>query len=80
MEKFGGTKYNSQWDVSTWFMLGMVAGGCVIPCFMDDGIWPTIICMAMLAFVLLTFTSIYYRIDGDRLVVYMHLTIEKGPG
>jgi hypothetical protein len=37
---------------------------------MDDGIWTTIICLVMLAFVLVTFLSIYYRIDGDKLVVY----------
>ncbi len=70
MEKFGGTRYNSQWDGSTWFILGLVAVCCVVPCFLDDGIWPTIIYLAMLAFVLVTLLSIYYRIDGDKLVVY----------
>lgn len=70
MEKFGGTRYNSIWDGSTWFILGLVAVSCVVPCFLDDGIWPTIICIVMLAFVLVTFLSIYYRIDGDKLVVY----------
>ena len=70
MEKFGGIRYNSQWDGSTWFILGLVAVCCVVPCFLDDGIWPTIICLVMLAFVLVTFLSIYYRIDGDTLVVY----------
>ena len=70
MEKFGGTKYNSMWDESTWFILGLVAVCCVVPCFLDDGIWPTIICIVMLAFVLVTFLSIYYRIDGNKLVVY----------
>ena len=70
MEKFGGTRYNSQWDGSTWFILGLVAVCCVVPCFLDDGIWPTIICIVMLAFVLVTFLSIYYRINGDILVVY----------
>lgn len=70
MERHGGTRYNSQWDESTWFILGLVMVCCVVPCFMDDGIWPTIICLVMLAFVLVTFLSIYYRIDGDKLVVY----------
>ena len=70
MEKFGGARYNSQWDGSTWFILGLVALCCVVPCFLDDGIWPTIIYLAMLAFVLVTLLSIYYRIDGDKLVVY----------
>ncbi len=58
------------WDGSTWFILGLVAVCCVVPCFLDDGIWPTIICIVMLVFVLVTFLSIYYRIDGDKLVVY----------
>ena len=70
MEKFGGARYNSQWDGSTWFILGLIAVCCVVPCFLDDGIWPTIICIVMLAFVLVTFLSIYYRIEGDKLVVY----------
>lgn len=70
MGNFGGARYNSMWDGSTWFILGMVAVCCVVPCFLDDGIWPTIISIVMLAFVLVTFLSIYYRIDGDKLVVY----------
>lgn len=70
MENFGGTKYSSMWDGSTWFIFGLVAVCCVIPCFMDDGIWPTIICLTMLVFVMVTFLGIYYRIDGDKLVVY----------
>jgi hypothetical protein len=70
MEKYEGTRYNSKWDGSTWFILGQVAVCCAVPYFLDDGIWPTIICLVMLAFVLVTFLSIYYRIDGDTLVVY----------
>lgn len=70
MEKYEGTRYNSKWDGSTWFILGLVAVCCAVPYFLDDGIWPTIICLVMLAFVLVTFLSIYYRIDGDKLVVY----------
>lgn len=70
MKKSSGTRYNSIWDESTWFILGLIAACCIVPCFLDDGIWPTIICLVMLAFVLVTFLSIYYRIDGDKLVVY----------
>ena len=70
MEKYRGSRYNSQWNGSTWFILGLVAVCCVAHCFFDDGIWPTIICIATLAFVLLTFLGIYYRIDGNKLVVY----------
>lgn len=70
MKKVGETRYNSMWDGSTWFIIGLIAVYCVVPCFLDDGIWPTILYLIMLAFVLVTFLSIYYRIDGDRLVVY----------
>ncbi len=70
MKRHRDTRYNFRWDGSTWFILGLVAVCCVVPCFMDDGIWPTIICLVMLAFVLVTFLSIYYRIDDDKLVVY----------
>lgn len=70
MEKFGGARFNSRWDGSTWFILVLVAACCVVPRFLDDGIWPTIICLIMLVFVLLTLIGIYYRIDGDKLVVY----------
>ena len=70
MEKFGGTRYNSRWDGWTWFILGLVAACCVAPCFMDDGLWPTIICLVMLALILVALLSTYYRIDGDKLVVY----------
>lgn len=70
MKRYGGVRYNSMWDGSTWFILGLVTVCCVVPSFLDDGIWSTIICIVMLAFVLVTFFSIYYRIDGDKLVVY----------
>ena len=70
MKKFGGTKYNSMWDGSTWLMLGFVVACCLVPCFLDDSIWLITLCLAMLAFVLLTFIGIYYRIDRDKLVVY----------
>lgn len=70
MEKFGGTRYNSMWDGSTWFMLGIVVACCLVPCFLDHSLWLVTLCLAMLAFVLLTFIGIYYRIDRDKLVVY----------
>lgn len=79
MEKYEGTRYNSKWDGSTWFILGLVAVCCAVPYFLDDGIWPTIICLVMLAFVLVTFLSIYYRIDGDTLVVYSFFSLPPTP-
>ena len=58
------------WDGSTWLMLGIVAICCLVPCFIDHSLWLVILCLAMLAFVLITFLGIYYRIDGNKLVVY----------
>ena len=70
MKKFGGIRYNSVWDGSTWFIIGLVTICCILPCFLDDGIGPVIICVIMLVFTLITFMSVYYRIDGNKLVVY----------
>lgn len=70
MAKFGGTRYNSIWDKSTWAIIFIVMLCCIIPCFLDDGIGPTIVCLVMLVFVLITFLSVYYKIDGDKLIVY----------
>lgn len=70
MKKYNGTRYNSIWDSSTWLMLGLVIVFTIVPCLMDDGIWSAVICVMMLVFVLLTLIGIYYRIDGDKLVVY----------
>lgn len=70
MKKYNGTRYNSLWDSSTWAIVAIVAACCLVPCFLDGGIWVAIICLAMWAFVLLTLIGIYYKIDGDKLVVY----------
>lgn len=70
MEKFNGIRYNSRWDSSTWLIIAITMVCCVIPCFLDDGISPIIICPMMLVFIIVTFRSVYYKIDGDRLVVY----------
>lgn len=70
MMKFGGVRYNSRWDGSTWAMLGAVVIACLWPIVLDDWIWPMVICSVMLVVVLLAFLGCYYRIDGDKLVVY----------
>lgn len=51
-------------------MLGLVVACCLVPCLLDHSLWLVTLCLAMLAFVLLTFIGIYYRIDRDKLVVY----------
>ena len=58
------------WDGGTWIIVGLTAVACGWPCFIDVGILPVVICLVALAFMLGTFLSIYYKIDGDKLVVY----------
>lgn len=70
MKKYRGTRYNSRWDGSTWAMVGAIVIACLWPVLLDDWVLPMIICAVMLVFVLLTLLGCYYRIDGDKLVVY----------
>ncbi|MDE5789940.1 MAG: PH domain-containing protein [Muribaculaceae bacterium] len=70
MKKYYGTKYNSQWDVSTWTIIALVVACCLVNLFLDEGIAPLIICLVMLVFVVTCLLSISYRIDGNNLVVY----------
>lgn len=71
MKKYKGTLYKSRWDKSTWFIIGLVTACCLVPIVLDDdGIIPVIISAVMLAFVIIVFSSVYYRIDGNNLVVY----------
>ncbi len=70
MKKYGGTRYNSRWDGSTSAMVGAVVIACLWPVLLDDWILPMAICAVMLVCVLLTLIGCYYRIDGDKLVVY----------
>ncbi len=70
MKKYYGTKYNSQWDASTWTIIALVVACCLVNLFLDEGIAPLIVCLVMLVFVVTCFLSISYRIDGNNLVVY----------
>ena len=70
MKKYGGTRYNSRWDGSTTAMVGSIVIVCLWPVLLDDWVLPMVICSVMLVFVLLTLLGCYYRIDGDKLVVY----------
>lgn len=74
MKRYGGTRYNSRWDGSTSAMVGAIVIACLWPALLDDWVLPTIICAVMLVFVLLTLLGCYYRIDGDKLVVYSFFT------
>ncbi|MDE6297750.1 MAG: PH domain-containing protein [Muribaculaceae bacterium] len=71
MKKYNGTLYRSKWDGSTWLMIALIFICCILPfIFDDDGLLPAIVCFIVLLFTILTFTGIYYRIDGNNLVVY----------
>lgn len=70
MGKFGGTRYGSLWDGSTWLIVAIVAACCVIHLLIDRGVVAVVISVVMLSLFVVALRSIYYRIDGDKLVVY----------
>lgn len=79
MKKYQGIRFNSRWDSSTWAIITLVVACCMANCLIDDGIWPLIISLVMLVFVLICFLSIFYRIDGDNLVVYQFFIPQAYP-
>lgn len=69
--KYKGTLYKSRWDRGTWGILGLIMLCCLWPLvFDDDGLIPVVICIVMLAMMIVFFISVYYRIDGNQLIVY----------
>ena len=68
--KNSGTRYNSMWDSSTWLMLAFVVAVCIWPVFVDDWVLPVILAVAFLAIIVVGLLGIYYKIDGNNLVVY----------
>ncbi|MDE6410707.1 MAG: PH domain-containing protein [Muribaculaceae bacterium] len=79
MKKYFGTRYNSKWDSSTWFIISLVALCCLANVLLDEGIWPMIICFIMLVFTVTCFLSIFYRIDGKNLVIYQFFIPKEYP-
>lgn len=70
MKKYSRTLYKSKWDASTWAILGLVLVCCIWPIFLDDGWLPVIMSVAALAMIVVILKSVYYRIDGNQLIVY----------
>ena len=68
--KHGGTRYNSRWDAFTWLILAFSAVCLGCPLFYETDVVAIIIIALSFAFILLVFLGIYYKIDGDKLVVY----------
>lgn len=84
--KYKGTRYESLWDWSTWLLFVFV-GACIIwPIFLeDDKTWQIALLITtgvLLVLIAIMFKTIYYRIDGNSLIVYqffrpMVLPIDK---
>lgn len=74
MKAYGGTRYNSQWDWSTWLILGFTAVVFLWPVLLDDDrTWQIALILgaaAFLALMVVFLKGIYYRIDGNNLVIY----------
>lgn len=71
MKKYNGTRYRSKWDSSTWGVIALVFICCLLTfVFDDDGYLPVIVGVIVLIFVILTFIGVFYRIDGNNLVIY----------
>jgi hypothetical protein len=65
-----GTRYNSRWDGSTLLILLLIVVVCIWLVFLDDWLLPVILMAAFLLIVITGLLGIYYRIDGNNLVVY----------
>ncbi|MDE7346121.1 MAG: PH domain-containing protein [Muribaculaceae bacterium] len=73
--EFEGTKYASRWDASTWLLLLLMVLVCIWPVFLDgDWVGPLIVAVGLVASFVGLFLGTYYRIDGDKLVVYQFFT------
>ena len=72
---FEGTRYASRWDASTWVLLMLMILVCIWPILLD-GYWvgPIIVAVGMVASFIGLFLGTYYRIDGDKLVIYQFFT------
>lgn len=72
--KYAGTRYNSVWDCSTWMIIVLVVAFSIWPAFLDDSVLFIVLTTLFLGFILATLLGIYYRIDGNNLVIYQFFT------
>lgn len=68
--EFEGTKYESRWDASTWMLLLLVFLVCMWPILLGEWVGPTITTVGLLILFIVLFRGTYYRISGDKLVIY----------
>lgn len=75
-----GTLYRSRWDSSTWGLIGLVAVVALLPLvFTDDGLMPLWVTSGVLALVIGSLFTVYYRVEGDRLIVHQLFFTESYP-
>lgn len=70
MEKHGGTLYRSRWDLSTWLILLFEVAVCIWPVFIELSLLPIVLAAVFPLMTIFFLLGIYYRIDGNNLVVY----------
>lgn len=68
------TRYNSLVDWSTWLLVGVVEIICLLPLLLDDDTFMRLVitgvAVVYLIFMLIMFKGIFFKIDGDNLIVY----------
>lgn len=67
---FEGTKYASRWDASTWILLLLIFLVCMWPVLLGEWVGPVITTVGLLVLFIVLFRGTYYRISGDKLVIY----------
>lgn len=76
MKKYNGNRYNSLWDASTWILIVFTAAACLWPLLLEDDrdwrIFFIVFTGVVIAFFIVLFKGIYYRIDGNNLVIYQY--------
>ncbi len=68
--EFEGTKYESRWDASTWVLLLLVFLVCMWPVLLGEWVGPVITTVGLIILFIGLFRGTYYRISGDKLVIY----------
>ncbi len=68
--EFEGTRYNSRWDASTWILLLLIVAVCIWPIFLGEWVAPIIVAVGLLVMFFALFRGTYYKIYGDKLVIY----------
>lgn len=80
MKRYNGILYKSRWDASTWGLIALSSVCCLLPLFFDDdGLWPIVVCCAVTLSLIVIMLSVYYRIDGNHLIIYQFFIPQAFP-